>query len=58
MKKSWLEYVFGCSHKWVTKHVFPLTDGNTGKNQGFFYVLKCSKCGDVKKKQLVFNYWE
>lgn len=47
------EFIFsGCWHKWETVSTHRLTDSDCG-GIGSRYILRCTKCGDVKKRDLI-----
>lgn len=44
-----------CVHKWETHNTSPITTtGSSGSDRtiGMLYILKCSKCGDMTKRQM------
>ena len=51
MKKLFAFLISGCWHQWETKHVAVLKY-DTG-DIGSRYVLRCTKCGDVVKRDLI-----
>ena len=46
----WL--LLGHVHQWVTESKHNLVGAN-GDGRGIRYALRCTKCGDVKKRDLI-----
>lgn len=47
--KEWLGF---CVHKWSLIDTIPVTSNYDGGHYYDDYILKCTKCGTVKKKRL------
>lgn len=48
---NWLFYF--CRHEWQTVRQGPIVANFGGTPHGYFYDLRCEKCGDMKTRNLM-----
>ncbi len=49
---KWIRFLLGlCQHEWVTDSVTQLLDHDTRLRYGTCYYLRCTKCGDIKRRK-------
>jgi hypothetical protein len=51
LKRLWLKWIGGCDHTWEIENQGKLRN-RYDEITGHFYYLRCSKCGNMKEKQL------
>lgn len=44
-----------CKHEWEIVQELPVHDGNGGIPVAYLYVLRCKKCGDIKRRQVKYR---